>query len=316
MNIILDTDIDTDCDDVGALAVLHALAGRGEAAPLGVVCSVPLDCCAGCVQAVNGALGRDSLPVGLSDIPGWDSSERFAPYREHRRRMGEKGMLYNERIAYTLPEPRSPIEDATALYRRLLAGADDHSVTICGIGTLSALAALLDSGADDISPLTGAALVEEKVHRLVSMAIAREPLGRDGFNWRMDRPAAAKVIGEWPTRVTVSSHGDTVLTGACMMQSTDPTHPVHAAYRTFLGAPDANRPSWDQTALLYAVRGAGPLFEESPPKSLLFDADTGEHTWGAYVADTPERTLVRPAADDAVLAGVIEDLMIEAVGER
>src|SRR5438046_2179973 len=31
VKVIFDTDMDSDCDDVGALAVLHALADRGEA---------------------------------------------------------------------------------------------------------------------------------------------------------------------------------------------------------------------------------------------------------------------------------------------
>ena len=35
--IILDTDLDSDVDDVGALAVLHALANRREAKILGVI---------------------------------------------------------------------------------------------------------------------------------------------------------------------------------------------------------------------------------------------------------------------------------------
>ena len=37
--IILDTDIGTDVDDAGALAMLHALAGRGEARILAVMSS-------------------------------------------------------------------------------------------------------------------------------------------------------------------------------------------------------------------------------------------------------------------------------------
>ena len=38
--IILDTDFETDCDDAGALCVLHALARRGNAAIAGVIASV------------------------------------------------------------------------------------------------------------------------------------------------------------------------------------------------------------------------------------------------------------------------------------
>ena len=53
--LILDTDIDTDCDDAGALAVLHALADRGEVEIAGVVCDVGNPWAAACAAAVNRA---------------------------------------------------------------------------------------------------------------------------------------------------------------------------------------------------------------------------------------------------------------------
>ena len=45
-HVLLDTDIDTDCDDVGALAVLHTLQTQRLTTILGVICSVPFRCCA------------------------------------------------------------------------------------------------------------------------------------------------------------------------------------------------------------------------------------------------------------------------------
>lgn len=38
--LIIDTDFETDCDDAGALAILHGLADRGLVEPLGIVASV------------------------------------------------------------------------------------------------------------------------------------------------------------------------------------------------------------------------------------------------------------------------------------
>jgi len=51
--IIFDTDIDTDCDDAGALAVLHALADNGEAEILATVVSTRYPYSAPCVEAIN-----------------------------------------------------------------------------------------------------------------------------------------------------------------------------------------------------------------------------------------------------------------------
>ena len=64
VSIILDTDIDTDCDDVGALAMLHALADNGEADILGVICNIPSQWCAPCVEAINHYYGRPEIPIG------------------------------------------------------------------------------------------------------------------------------------------------------------------------------------------------------------------------------------------------------------
>ncbi|HCH85950.1 MAG TPA: nucleoside hydrolase, partial [Lentisphaeria bacterium] len=51
--IILDTDFETDCDDAGALCVLHALARRGNAAIAGVIASVHSPWPAAGVRALN-----------------------------------------------------------------------------------------------------------------------------------------------------------------------------------------------------------------------------------------------------------------------
>ena len=42
--IILDTDIGPDCDDVGAISVLHALANNGETEILGIMCCTSSQC--------------------------------------------------------------------------------------------------------------------------------------------------------------------------------------------------------------------------------------------------------------------------------
>ena len=60
-------------------------------------------------------------------------------------------------------------EDAVSLYRRLLATANSP-VEIIEIGFLQAFAKLLESNADEISPLNGIELVKEKVKKVWVMA--------------------------------------------------------------------------------------------------------------------------------------------------
>ena len=51
--IILDTDMGPDCDDAGALAVLHALADRGKASILGVMYCTSIPTGPACIDAIN-----------------------------------------------------------------------------------------------------------------------------------------------------------------------------------------------------------------------------------------------------------------------
>lgn len=312
MRIILDTDIDTDCDDAGALAVLHALQSQKLATLLGVVCSIPHSCCAVTVQAINAAYGRVDIPVGLVRVPDWAASPRYEAYRRHRER--SRATLYNEIIAGQVDAPaRSHVfPEAVSLYRELLAAAPDGSVTICAIGTMSALAQLLDSKADSHSPLTGVELVRRKVLRLVAMALADYPSGSDKFNWSMDLVAAGKVLSEWPTELIVSSPGADILTGARLMASIPASHPVNLAYRTFLRDATANRPSWDQVAVLYGVLGDSDMLVTKRGMGLELDVQTGAHQWRSGFSGTP-RGYVQLSIESNELATRIEDLMIESV---
>jgi hypothetical protein len=63
--VIFDTDMGSDCDDAGALAVLHALADMGELKILGVVFSSGKNRYGvGVCDAINTYYGRGDLPLG------------------------------------------------------------------------------------------------------------------------------------------------------------------------------------------------------------------------------------------------------------
>lgn len=317
--LILDTDIDTDCDDAGTLALLHAFADRGDCALLGVVCSAPVAACPGAVRAINAWYGRPAIPVAAVRVPGVAADPVWQPYREHRARMrvdGQAGITYADLLAATRPAGEAPPEDAVALYRRLLAGAAPGSVVICGIGTHTALAQLLASGPDAISPLGGPALVARSVRELVCMAGGAYPAGRDGFNWRMDLPSAVAVAARWPTPLTVSAAGQSIMTGARFTAAAPADHPVAVAYRSFLGGPGRDRASWDQVTAWYAVHGLDGPYALGGPRRLAIDPGTGDHAWSAWDGVAAPRRVVVPAAADAWMAGAIEDLMLASLTGR
>src|SRR3954467_13772084 len=78
VKIIFDTDMDSDCDDVGALAVLHALADNGEADILATVVSTPTAWPPPCVDAINTYYARPDLPIGCPKKGGGNKPSKYA----------------------------------------------------------------------------------------------------------------------------------------------------------------------------------------------------------------------------------------------
>ena len=62
--IIFDTDIGGDCDDAGALAMLHRLCDLGECELLAVTACYASPYVAGCIDAINRYYGH-VVPVGI-----------------------------------------------------------------------------------------------------------------------------------------------------------------------------------------------------------------------------------------------------------
>lgn len=93
VNVILDTDIGPDCDDVGALVVLHSLADTGEVNLLGVMCCTSSQWGAPCLDALNTYYGRPHIPVGtLKDAGFLDRGgypEQIARRFPHRLKSGK-----------------------------------------------------------------------------------------------------------------------------------------------------------------------------------------------------------------------------------
>jgi inosine-uridine nucleoside N-ribohydrolase len=158
------------------------------------------------------------------------------------------------------------VPDAVDVLREALASAEDGSVTIIQVGFSTNLARLLDSAPDDRSPLPGRELVRQKV-RLLSIMGGQFPDGDPEYNIRMDIPSARKLVDEWPTKMVFSGYeiGLSIPYPAASIQShfayVD-DHPIADAYHHYLEMP-YDRPSWDLTSVLYAVRPDEGYFDLS-----------------------------------------------------
>ena len=240
--IIFDTDMDTDCDDVGALAMLHALADAGEVTILATVVSSKFAYSAPCVEAINRYYGRGQLPIGAPKGRG-ASARRGSRYA---RQIAE---AYKTRLT-----TNADADDAVDVYRRTLAARPDRSVVVVTVGYLTNLRDLLGSKGDRHSPLDGTRLVRAKVARWVCMGGRYPQHLRHGEygNFMPDANAAVEAAERWPTTVYFSGLGAKVLTGRTLPE-TPADSPVRRAYKLYLKDKPA-RSSWDQTALLFAVR--------------------------------------------------------------
>ncbi len=267
VSVILDTDIGPDYDDVGAMAVLHALADRGEAKPLAVISSNKNELTVPVIDALNTYFGRPELPTGA---PKGTAPDLGAPQKWPEMLVGK----YPHKISKTSDAP-----DAVETYRKILVKQPDQSVTIVTVGFLTNLANLLNSPPDQISPLSGEILVRRKVKQLVSMA-GTFPTGRE-YNVRIDSLASEKVFSEWPTQIIFSGFeiGKEIKTGLRVIANEKLASPVKDVYAMSMpmAKGDAEgRMSWDQTAVLVAIRGNIPYFGLKRGKIII---EGGTNKW-------------------------------------
>jgi purine nucleosidase len=314
VKIIFDTDMAGDVDDVGALALLHALANRGEAEILACMISAPNEFTGPCIDAINTWFGRPEIPIGnLRDF------QDGYPKPVHTKPIDSK---YTEPVAKACAhdlKKSSDAPDAVQLYRKILASQPDASVTIVSVGFLTNLKNLLNSEKDAASSLNGEKLILKKVKQWVCMG-GKFPEGRFGngegeYNVTIDTVAAVRAMNDWPTPVVFSGFeiGAKIFTGERAKQLSAES-PVRVGYYHYTGG--KHRESWDQTAVLYAVRGARDYWTLSEPGFALMHARL-HHGYNEWIPSPKHqhRYLIEkmPSAE---IAKVIEDLMMEPPARR
>lgn len=290
--VIFDTDMGPDYDDVGAIALLHALADSGKVRILATVASTTYPRVGPVLSVFNTYFNRPGIPVGVPrDLPGQLPAVPDAD-RQH----------WSDTLVARYPHKlrsNAEAEEAVSLYRRVLAAQPDGSVTVVTVGFFTNLANLLRSGPDRHSKLSGRDLVARKVGKLVSMA-GKFPAGKE-FNVFKDTKASQVVMADWPTPVLFSGFeiGERLHTGLPLVRNPSIRRsPVQDVFRISipLDKNDANgRMSWDQTAVLVAVNGPAPYYTTQPGRMTV--ADDGSNGWDT--AGTGHQRLVeaRPVAE-------------------
>lgn len=277
VKVILDTDMGSDCDDAGALALLNEYRSRGKAEILGVIYSsgaVPYG--TGVIDAINRYYGHHDIPVGAN----YDPSVGDPVDKMQTEKLSKDTAAFGNRYI----ENTDAVEQ-TALNRRLLAGAPDTSVVYVTIGHTRGLYDLLVSEPDSISDLPGRELVIRKIDRWIALG-ALNALNEEGYysrDWNFFFNGTVEytkyLVDHFPRPVFFVDGGRHVMTGKSLIHSPG-GNIVRTAYRDWLWNVEQKtlldqRPSWDLVAVYYAVENPEKYFQTLNNGYLDFDIRKG-----------------------------------------
>lgn len=273
--LIFDTDIGNDVDDALALGMIHALETRGECKLLAVTITKDHELAGAFTDAINTFYGRGDIPIGVC-------RSKVTPDQGKFLGLASKMDDGKQRFPHDLMSGKQA-PSAVEVLRKTLANAKDP-VVIAQVGFFTNLVDLLASPADAISPLTGVELIKAKVSFLSIMAGEFTKPDYQEYNVKMDIPSAKKLAAGWPTPIVWSGFeiGIAVPTPHVSIlrdYAYAAHHPLAQAYILY-EPPPHNRPTWDLTSVLYAVRPDRGYFDLSPAGSVSV-GDSGITTFTA-----------------------------------
>jgi len=297
VKILFDTDMTTDCDDAGAMAVLHTLADRGECQILATVTSVRDPLALATVDVINRYRGRPDLPLG------WVKGEGVLMPSKFTARLAAD-------FPHRVTSPES-FPDAVEVYREILTNQPDRSVVLVTVGYLTNVSRFLQSPG-------GTELARTKVAKWVCMGgnfIGDPPeddLKLGNVNFQRDAASAHNAIHQWPGEIVfagreVCSVPSGLAIGASLA-NTPADNPVRRAYEHYFGGTAKDRHVADLAAVLYAVRGLTDCWDLSAPGRM----DLREDMTFAWVSDRAGRQkyLLKEESNDRHIERVLNELLV------
>lgn len=309
VKVIFDTDMETDCDDAGAMAVLHTLADRGECEILATVTSVRDVNSIATVDAINRYRGRPDLLLGMVHGAGVLEKSNFA---------GSIAKEFPHRV-----KSAAEVDESVLVYRDVLEKQADHSVVIVTVGYLTNLKNLLQLPASD-GHASGLDLIQSKVARWVCMGgnfIGKSPkddLKLGNVNFPRDATSAHFVIHHWPGEIVFAGREVCSVPSGLQigkaLATTPADNPVRRAYEHYFGGEAKNRHVADLATVLFAVRGLSDCWDISEPGHMELKEDM-TFEWQS----TPEgkqRYLLKKPNNDRHVEAVLNDLLVTAANTQ
>jgi len=277
VKIIFDTDMGSDCDDVGALALLNVYADQGKAEILSCIYSSgKITYGVGIIDAINTYFGKPDIPVGAD----YDTNIGDPNDKMNAAILAKETDLFGHDLiqtSYTLEQ--------TKINRKILAEQPDNSITYLTVGHTNALYELMVSLPDEISPLSGKELVQKKIKQWVAMGAlnANNTEGKYTKDWNLFRNGTALstefLLKYFPKPAYFIATGSDIMTGRSLLETPE-NNIVRRAYEEWLSNAQKKtladqRPSWDIIAVMFAVDGLGDFLYEEEPGYLDFDPQKG-----------------------------------------
>ena len=262
VQLIVDTDLGFDVDDVGAVSVANYFQDMGEAELLAVIHNTAFYKGIGGVDVLNNYYSRVGVEYGAYRDQ-WGSSDDAQAAQDS----------YTSKIEEDYPSPVKNYDDAVdevTAYKRALSRAFNNSVVIASIGEPLALRNILMEDKD---------LFVSKVKEIHYMDGGYN-FGcgdSDGSEWSPwlgsteDCDGAAQYVVEnipKTIRQYFSLNGESQLTGS-RFQDGCGQGPVKEAYQTWTNY--GSRPSWDLISVYMAIRGPESLYSTANAGTMSVD---------------------------------------------
>lgn len=269
ISIIFETDMGNDVDDALALDMLYKYQDESRINLLGISINKGSEYSAGYIDIMNTWYGYPDIPIGVigEGATKLDVEPKFVKAACILEENGKP--VFKRTVKNYNDFPKS-----VPLYRKILASQPDSSVVIVSVGFSTNLVQLLDSEADEYSPLSGKELVGKKV-KLVSAMLGCIENENPEFNINCDIPSARRLMQEWPTEIIVSPFevGEQILYPGSSIENDfkwKEPNPLVVGYVSYMPMP-YDRQTWDLTSVLYVVEEDKNFFNVSEKGVISID---------------------------------------------
>lgn len=267
--VIFDTDLGNDIDDVLALQMLLNYHKQGKINLLGISLSKANPFA---IEYVDGYCNFNNIP----DIPLGYVYDGVNPEDGSYLHQTLETSVDGQNILMPKRSIKDSIPKGYILMRELLSSQKDSSVIIIAVGPETNLERLLHSEPDQFSNLAGIELVKKKVKFLSVMGgLYGNEFDFPEWNIVQDLPAAQTVFEKWPTQIIASGWevGNKLLYPHRSILNdfnNSSRHPLCVSYKLY-GEMPYDRQTWDLTSVLYAVEPHKNYFRLSSNGTITID---------------------------------------------